>query len=391
MITFEEAYKIVMKSVFETETETIPFSDSSGRILDEDILSDIDMPPFNRSAVDGFACHRTDLKNDLEVLEIIAAGEVPKKRVEKNQCSKIMTGAIVPEGCDVVFMVEESQDLQNGKIRFTGDNPKMNMSFRAEDVRTGDIVLEKGKFIKPQDIAIMASVGHTEVLVKKRPVVGIISTGSELIEPEVKPAVSQIRNSNAYQLNAQVLRAGGIGVYYGIAPDNETITYEKIANAVHQSDIVIITGGVSMGDFDFVPSVLEHAGVKILFDRVRVQPGKPTTFGIHPKAVIFGLPGNPVSSFIQFEMLIRPLINKMMGYNWIPIEQKLPLAMDYERKSSDRLGLIPVYINKDMEVVPADYHGSAHIAALSYSDGIIALQPGIRSLTKGEIVNVRQI
>jgi molybdopterin molybdotransferase len=192
-------------------------------------------------------------------------------------------------------------------------------------------------------------------------------------------------------LNAQVKRAGGIGVDYGITPDNESVTYEIIKKAIRESDIVIITGGVSMGDFDFVPSVLDRAGVKILFDRVNVQPGKPTTFGIHSKAIVFGLPGNPVSSFIQFELLVRPLINKMMGYNWMPHELKIPMAVDYQRKSSERLGLIPVHINKYMEVMPVDFHGSAHITALSDSDGIVAMKPGIKSLTKGEIVNVRQI
>ncbi len=391
MITFKEAFGIVTRSVFETETETIPFPDSCGRILDEDIVSDIDMPPFNRSAVDGYACHTTDLKADLEVMEIIAAGKVPSRKVGKNQCSKIMTGAIVPEGCDVVFMVEESENLQNGKIRFTGIDPKLNISLKGSDVRTGDIVIKKAKFIQPQDIAIMASVGHTKVRVKKKPLVGIISTGDELIDPSDIPGISQIRNSNAYQLGAQVTRAGGEGIDYGIAPDNESVTFEMIEKAIHESDIVIITGGVSMGDFDFVPSVLEHAGVKILFDQVNVQPGKPTTFGVHAKAVVFGLPGNPVSSFIQFELLVRPMINKMMGYNWIPTEYKLPMAINYERKSSVRLGFVPVIINKNMEVIPVDIHGSAHLTALSYSDGIIALKPGIRSLIKGEIVNVRQI
>jgi molybdopterin molybdotransferase len=311
--------------------------------------------------------------------------------VGKNQCSKIMTGAIVPDGCDVVFMVEESGNFSNGKIRFSGTDLKLNISVKGEDVRTGDVVLKKGKLIQPQDVAVMASVGHTKVNVKKKPVVGIISTGDELINPSDFPVISQIRNSNAYQLDAQVTRAGGTAIEYGIAPDNENITYEIIQKAIHECDIVIITGGVSMGDFDFVPEVLIRSGVKILFDRVNVQPGKPTTFGVHSKAIVFGLPGNPVSSFIQFEMLVRPLINRMMGYTWIPREQKLPLAINYERKSSDRLGLIPVHINEEMEVIPVDFHGSAHITALSDSDGIIAMKPGIKSLTKGEIVNVRQI
>ena len=391
MISFDEAFGIVIKSAFETESEIVSFSDSCGRILDEDVLSDIDMPPFNRSAVDGFACHRSDLNNDLEVVEVIAAGKVPGQRVGNNQCSKIMTGAIVPDDCDVVFMVEDSQGLENGRIRFTGIDPKVNISVKGEDVRHGDIVIKKGKFIQPQDIAILASVGRTAICVRKKPIVGIISTGDELIAPNRVPGISQVRNSNAYQLIAQVVRAGGKGVDYGIAPDNEAVTFEVIQKAVSESDIVIITGGVSMGDFDFVPAVLERAGVKILFNKVNVQPGKPTTFGIHPKAIVFGLPGNPVSSFIQFELLVRPLINRMMGYNWIPHEVNLPMAADYHRKSSDRLGLIPVYISKDMEVMPVDFHGSAHITALSDSEGIIAMKPGINSMTKGEIVNVRQI
>jgi len=391
MITFEEAFKIVMEYVFETKTETIPFTDSYNRILDEDIISDIDMPPFDRSAVDGYACHRIDLNNELEVVEVIAAGKVPVQKVGKNKCSKIMTGAIVPDGCDVVIMVEESEILTGNRIRFTGIDPKLNMSFRGEDVRKGDIVLKKAKVIQPQDIAIMASVGHTKVSVKKKPLVGIISTGDELVNPSEIPGISQIRNSNAYQLAAQIARAGAEGCDYGIAADDETITFKIIEKAIQECDIVIITGGVSMGDFDFVPSVLESAGVKILFDRVNVQPGKPTTFGLHPKSLVFGLPGNPVSSFIQFEMLIRPLINKMMGHNWRHPAQNLPLGVNYKRKSSARLGFIPVKINEKMEVIPVDFHGSAHITALSDSDGIIVLQPGIKFLRKGETVNVRQI
>ena len=391
MITFEKAFDIVMNSVFETGAEIIPFENSSQRILDEDIVSDIDMPPFNRSAVDGYACKRSEINGELEVVETIAAGKVPFMMVGKNQCSKIMTGALVPDGCDVVFMVEESEILQNGKIKFTGRDSKLNMSFRGEDVRNGDVVLGKHKLIQPQDIALMASVGHTKVRVKKKPLVGIISTGNELIHPDAKPQISQIRNSNAYQLAAQVLRAGGERIDYGIAPDNEQITFNIINEAIQKCDVVLITGGVSMGDFDFVPSVLERSGVKILFNRVNVQPGKPTTFGTHSKALVFGLPGNPVSSFIQFEMLVRPLLNKMMGYDWIPHEDKLPLAVNYERKSSDRKALIPVFINHNKEVMPVDFHGSAHIAALSDTNGIIALNPGIKFLNKGEIVNVRQI
>ena len=391
MKTFEEAFEIIMRYVFETGTETIPFYDSCSRILAEDISSDTDMPPFNRSAVDGYACHNSEIYNELKVVELIPAGKVPQKAVGKNQCSKIMTGAIVPDGCDIVFMVEDSLIMPSGNIKYTGTRQKLNISYKGEDVKTGDVILKQGKFIKPQDVAVMASAGHTKVVVKKMPEVGIISTGDELVEPSEMPQISQIRNSNAYQLLTQVTRAGGKGRYYGIAPDIEDATFKIISKAIAENDIVLLTGGVSMGDFDFVPAVLKQAGVEILFDQVNVQPGKPTTFGSHPKAVVFGLPGNPVSSFIQFETLVRPFINKMMGYDWRPVEHKMPLAVRYERKSAFRMGWIPVTVNDDREVIPVDFHGSAHITALPYSDGIIVIKPGNKYLEKGEIVSVRQI
>src|SRR5664279_1973771 len=156
MISFEEAFGIVMSSVFETGTEILPFTNTAGRILSYDIFSDIDMPPFNRSAVDGYACHRIDLNNELDVGEIIAAGKAPGQKRGKNKCSKIMTGAIVPPGCNVVFMVEESEILLNGKVRFTGSDPKLNMSFKGEDVRRGEVVLKKTMIIQPQDIAAVS-------------------------------------------------------------------------------------------------------------------------------------------------------------------------------------------------------------------------------------------
>jgi molybdopterin molybdotransferase len=391
MIPFEEACKIVLSAAHYTESEIISFSESAGRILAEDIFSDIDMPPFTRSAVDGYACQQKDIDNELEVIEVVAAGQVPIKSVEKNQCVKIMTGAILPEGCDIVFMVEDSEKLDSGRIRYTGKDPKVNISFRAEDVKKGEIILHSQKLIKPQDISVMASAGHTDVLVKKMPRIAVISTGDELVEPTVLPGISQIRNSNAYQLLSQVTRAGAIGRYYGIAPDIETITLEMIQKAINENDITILTGGVSMGDFDFVPSVLKQAGVSILFDRVNVQPGKPTTFGVHPKGVIFGLPGNPVSSFIQFETLVRPYIYRMMNFDWKPLELKMPIAVRYERKSSVRMGWIPVKIMGNAEVIPVEFHGSGHISALPNADGIISIAVGKKTVEKGEIVYVRLI
>jgi molybdopterin molybdotransferase len=378
MISIGEAFRIVMSECREAGVEIIPFMESAGRILAEDILSDVDMPPFNRSAVDGYACKKEDISSDLEVIEIIRAGKVPQNIPVKGQCSKIMTGAIVPDGCDMVFPVEDSAELTGGRVRFTGKVIKINISWKSEDIRTGDTVLKKYKLINPQDIAVLASVGKTMVTVSRKPKVAVISTGDELVEPQKKPHLSQIRNSNAYQLLAQCARAGADASYSGIAPDNEEITFSIIEKAVSETDIVILTGGVSMGDFDFVPAVLKRAGFSLLFDQVNVQPGKPTTFGVHQKAVVFGLPGNPVSSFI-------------MNFDWQPLVRSLSMSERYERKSSSRHGLIPVRINSDNQVEVIDYHGSAHITAFPYCDGIIGIEPGKSVIDKGDIVSVRQI
>jgi len=391
MISFEQAFELVSGTGLRTGTEVIYFTESLNRILAGDVVSDMDLPPFNKSSVDGFACRKADLDNELEIIETIPAGKWPSVPVGSDQCSRIMTGAPVPDGANCVLMVEETQLMPSGKIRFTGSFKKENIARKGEDVRKGDTLLRAGKVIRPQDIAVMASAGHIKVLVSVMPKVAVISSGSELVEPDKKPGLSQIRNSNASQLMAQVARAGASGKYYGIAADFEDLTLSIVEKALSENDMVLITGGVSMGDFDFIPSVLERAGVKILFSRIAVRPGKPTTFGLHPKSAVFGLPGNPVSSFVQFELLVRPLLFKMMGCNWKPLDIKLPMNEKFTRKFADSMAFIPVRITGDGFVSPVEYHGSAHISALPEADGIIAMAAGKQLLEKGEIVSVRQI
>ncbi len=391
MIQLDKAFETVINTAFLTSSEIISFSDSLNRILAEDIVSDTDLPPFNKSTVDGFACRKEDINHELELIETIPAGQVPAKRISVDQCSKIMTGALIPPGADYVFMVEDSGVLGSGRIKCSGTVTKDNISKKGEDVKKESIVLRSGRQIRPQDIAVMAAVGHTSVVVSKLPRVGIISSGNELVEPHEAPGKSQIRNTNAYQLLTQVQRSGGKGKYYGIARDDAEETFAIISTAINDCDLVLVSGGVSMGDFDFVPSVLERAGVNILFSKIAVQPGKPTIFGTHPKALVFGLPGNPVSSFVQFELLVRPLISKMMGFQWQPIDVIFPMKDRYTRKSSDRMALLPVIITDEGFVVPVEFHGSAHISALPDADGIIAIPVGIHSIEKGEQVSVRQI
>lgn len=390
MITYEEALKTVLASAQKKETETVPLESSTGRVLASDIYADMDMPPFNKSAVDGFACRLADLNGLLTVVEEIPAGKAPQKVIEKGACAKIMTGAMVPEGADTVVMVEFTEQTADGQIRFTAGKTSPNICYTGEDIKQGRQVLAKGTLLRPQDIAVLASVGVSMPMVYQQPVVGIISTGDELVEPAVKPAASQIRNSNAVQTVAQVTNAGAIPRYFGIAKDTEQSTHDKLSEAITACDMVILTGGVSMGEYDYVPKLLGDQGVEILFKSLAMQPGRPTVFGVKPGKYIFGLPGNPVSSFVQFEMLVKPLIYAMMGHNYQPPKIALPMGVTFSRKKTTRKTLIPVFF-EDGKVYPVEYHGSAHIHAYIYAHGIVAMEMGRSELKKGELVDVRQI
>ena len=391
MITFEEAFKTVMEAVFHTGKEQVKISEALGRALAAPVRSDMDMPPWDKSAVDGYACRHEDLGSELTVIETIAAGVLPEKEVTRGTCSRIMTGAAVPDGADCVFMLEEAEEKEGGHVRFTGRVGNTNIAKAAEDLFNGQTVLKAGRYIKPQDIAVMAVVGATEVTVSCRPKIGVISTGDELVEPDVKPAKAQIRNSNAYQLMAQIERAGSTGRYYGIARDEEASITGLMQKALKENDVVLISGGVSFGDFDLVQKVMHSLGMKVHFDQVAMQPGKPLTFCTAERKAVFGLPGNPVSTFVQFEIMVRPFLDRMAGVKDEEINMTLPLAADYSRKRAERMAWIPFTLTPAGEAMPVEYHGSAHINALPGAWGLITIPRGQSWIQKGEMVNVRQI
>ncbi len=390
MISFEEAYRIVMNHVFVFPSERVSMMDSLGRILAEDILSDIDMPPFNKSAVDGFACRMADLDHDLEVIETIPAGKNPEFTISEGKCSRIMTGAMLPEGSDCVIMVEETQILDNGMMRPAKRQESLNICYQGEDIKAGDRVLLKGTLIKPRHIAVLAAAGAVNPKVSKKIHVGILSTGDELVEPEHLPSPSKIRNTNAYQLIAQVSAAGALPQYGGIAADTEIFLSAMLSDSLDRNDVVLLTGGVSMGDFDYVPKTMENLDIEILFKSVAIQPGRPTVFGKRGNQFIFGLPGNPVSSFVLFEVLVKPFLLKMMGCPEEPEMLHFPLGVDYKRKKSERKSLIPVRIENGL-IFPIEYHGSAHINAYTQAHGIITIEIGKTELIKGEITDVRPL
>jgi molybdopterin molybdotransferase len=391
MIRFDEALDIVTGSFQVIDKEKIEFMNTLNRVLAEDVVSDIEMPPFDKSAVDGYACRKADILNELEVMEVIPAGKTPEKEIGKNQCSKIMTGAPIPIGADAVIMVEDVEELTENRIKYTKDKVKENICYRGEDIKKGETVLKPGTLIRPQHIAVMATAGHVMPLVYRKIKIAIISTGDELVEPKTKPTHSQIRNSNAYQLVAQARNIGADAEYIGIALDTEDSLKNIISKGFDQADVVLLTGGVSMGDFDYVPQVLAESGVDLKFKSIAVQPGRPTLFGSKGDQFIFGLPGNPVSSFVQFELLVKPLFYKLSGCDYKPVKLKIPLAVDYSRKRSDRLSILPGKIKDGGEVIPLDYHGSAHINSLVDAQCLIFIPIGQTSFKKGDLADVRLI
>ena len=416
MKSFAEAYDIVMNSARQLATERVAIDRALHRVLAEDVASDIDMPPFNKSLMDGFACRRADLTDELTVVETIPAGVMPKKALGKNQCAKIMTGAVVPKGADCVIMIEHTEALAHNRIRWHGlparENtakmavPLCNIAARGQDIKKGTVVLRAGVLIKAQHIAVLASCGCARPLVTIAPRVGIIATGDELVEPDQKRGAYQIRNSNSFQLAAQVAGASAIPTNYGIAADTQAGIETALKKAMVENDVVIISGGVSVGDYDLVKEILQKNNVKLLFERVAVQPGRPTVFGVWHglparentakmavphKVFCFGLPGNPVSGFVMFELLVKPFLYGMMGHDFKPAFSRGQLERTITRKDAERDFWLPVVFRENGKVVQIDFHGSAHITALCEADGLLCVPAGVAEIKEGTTVVVRQI
>jgi molybdopterin molybdotransferase len=391
MIPFEEGLAIIKGYAQLLPAGRVDLYDALDRTLAEDVFSDVSMPPFDKSAMDGYACRRADLPNLLQVIEEIPAGKVPVKKIGENQCARIMTGAMVPEGADLVVMKEYIQAVAPDHILCTPENGNTNICYTGEDVKAGELVLKTGDHITPAHIAILASVGCVKPLVYARPMVGVISTGDELIEPGQTPAMSKIRNSNSYQLAAQIKQMGFTPEYLGIVPDDEASLLNVLEQALEKYQVILISGGVSVGDFDFVPKILKQLAVNIRVHGMEVKPGKHLLFGERDNHFVFGMPGNPVSSFVQFEVLVKPFLSAMTGTTNADTTLCLPLEVDYVRKKGDQLFFVPVQFTERGTVMPVEYHGSAHIHAYTRAQGIMEIPKGVFILKKGEIACVRPL
>ena len=372
-------------------TERVDLVDAFDRILAEDIVSDIDIPPFTQSTRDGFACRRVDLGNELKVVETIAAGEVPQSILGPNECARIMTGAAIPRRADCVVMLEHAEELGENGVRCTPRGLEDNICLQGANVTAGKTVLHAGERIKAQQVAVLATVGCSQPLVSRRPKVGVIATGGELVAPDRKPEACQIRNSNSFQLSAMALGASAMPQNYGLVGDEKEAIQAVLTRAMAENDVVVLSGGIWKGDYDFVRDVLAETLVDLVFDRVRLNSGRLMVFGVSQSAFCFGLSGNPVSNFIMFELVVKPFLYGIAGHTFKATVTHAQMAKTVVRDEGKKDLWLPVSLAEDGRAHPIECRGSMSIMSLCRADGLTHVPAGVTEVRQGTTVVVRQI
>ncbi len=393
MLELHDALRIVtaLASGRQVGAERVDLLDAFHRVLAEDVTADTDIPPFSKSTRDGFACRRVDLGNELEVVETIAAGAAPQRILGPKECARIMTGAAIPQGADCVVMLEHTEDLGENRVRCTPRCLGDNICPQGANAAAGETVLHAGEMIRAQQVAVLASVGCSRPLVSRRPKVGVIATGSELVEPDRKPEACQIRNSNSFQLSAMVLGASALPQNYGLVADNKRAIQAALRKAMAENDVVVLSGGISKGDYDFVRGVLEENLVELVFDRVRINPGRLIVFGISDSAFCFGLSGNPVSNFIMFELVVKPFLYRMAGHQFKAPISHARMVETFVRDEAEKDLWLPVLLATDGRVHPIECRGSMSTISLCKADGLMHVPAGVTEVPEGATVAVRQI
>jgi molybdopterin molybdotransferase len=318
-----EAVKKVMSYFLPGKKELVSINESYSRYLSEDLVATSDVPHFNRSPYDGFAIRSVDSANaslsnpvEFEVVDHIGAGYVSNKEVGEFQAVRIMTGAQMPMNCDAVVMLELAKTSEkNGKSYMSikrSYKPGDNVSFAGEDAKKGEVLVKRGTKINPGIQAMLATFGYKNVPVAKKPIIGLFATGTELLEVEDELQPGKIRNSNTHMIIAQIERSGAEVRYFGKLPDNFELCYESIRSAIVEVDLLITTGGVSVGDFDYLPQIYKKLGADVLFNKVAMRPGSVTTVAHLDGKILFGLSGNPSACYVGFELFARPIIRTML-------------------------------------------------------------------------------
>ena len=390
-LTFEQARETVLREV--RRLRAVPEMEegglrSAGRVLAEDVAADRDTPAVARSVRDGYAVRAIDLPGELDVIGEVRAGEKFKGSVGPGQAVEIMTGAPVPEGADAVEMVEYTR--RNG-ARVTMDRvaePHQFINPRGCEAAAGEVVLRAGTRLDYSAVALLAACGRPTVKVYKQPHVAILATGDEIVEAHEQPQEFQIRNSNAWSLAAQVARAGGLPCILPVARDTVEETRQLIEHGLRK-DLLLLSGGVSAGKHDVVEEALVQCGAEFYFDRVLIQPGQPLVFGRARERFFFGLPGNPSSTMVTFEIFARAALELIGG------QEEAPLHMPFARLTREfrhRAGLtrfLPARLSADGgEVTPVEWHGSGDIPAITRANAYLVADADRAEYPRGEWIRV---
>ncbi|WP_447977573.1 molybdopterin molybdotransferase MoeA [Candidatus Nitrospira bockiana] len=395
----DEAQKIVLEAARPLGLEKIGLLDALGRVLGEDIVATRDNPPWDNSAMDGFAVRWEDLKQEhaigkpvvLKVIEEVPAGKVATKAVGPGQAIRIMTGAPIPKGANAVVKVEETEPSADAVRIFKPVEPRANIRPQGEDVKRGDCIIPKGTPIRPAEAGMLAMLAKSFVLVYQRPRVAILSTGDELADLDERFNEDKIINSNSYGIAAAVQEAGGIPILLGIAPDHPAALKEKIGHGLN-ADILVLSGGVSMGDYDFTKAVFKELGAEMNFWKLAIRPGQPLAFGKIQGKLAFGLPGNPVSSMVTFEQLVRPTMLKMSGRRTLGRPVVEAVFQETFSKRADRRHFLRGVLSREggvLKVRTTGDQGSGILTSMVKANCLIDVPEHVERLTPGDRVTVQ--
>ncbi len=398
MIRVDEALKTILNAVVPLPVEKVNILEALGRVLGEDIVAPRHLPPTNNSSMDGYAVRAGDTGGAkstspviLNVIEDIPAGTVPQKALAEGQASRIMTGAPLPEGADAVVRMEDTQ--KNGHQVHIHVEALQGLDIRlaGEDVREGETVIFSGSVIRPAEVGMLAALGRSFVSVYQRPLVAVLATGDELVDIDEPPSSWKIISSNSYATAAQVMESGATVLQLGIVKDRRENLIEKF-RAATRADLIISSGGVSVGDYDLVKDIMKEVGNAMQFWQVAMRPGKPLAFGSIQGVPVFGLPGNPVSSMISFEQFVRPTILKMMGHKNLYRKMiRATLEGDLEKREGLRY-----FMRGQVRWEGGRYYarstgeqGSGILKSMVRANGLIVLPEETTSFRKGEEVFVQ--
>ncbi|MCG3087127.1 gephyrin-like molybdotransferase Glp [Sporosarcina cyprini] len=397
-IPVSEAVRLVMKHVASLGTEKVVLDQAYGRILAEPIVAKHDVPPFDRSPYDGFAIRSIDSegasgdnRKSFRVIGEIGAGYVGDKPIGEKEAYRIMTGAQLPEGADAVVMLEQTVE---GEADFTlrkPFEPGENISFRGEDAKAGERLVEAGSLIHPGTIALLATFGYAQVEVAKKPVAGVLSTGTELLDVADELMPGKIRNSNGPMIRAQLERMGIAYRSYGMMEDDLDACTELVAKAIEETNLLLTTGGVSVGDYDYLPAIYERLGAKVLFNKVAMRPGSVTTVVVLGEKLLFGLSGNPSACFTGFELFARPAILGMMGNSapYMP-RMRARLGEDFSKPNPFTRFIRATWKFTPDGIIasPAGFNKSNAVSSIARGNCLIVLPSGTRGYEAGDEVDI---